>query len=314
MPATPATLRTALVMLAAVCGQAAAADVAAEHAFSGPRAFGHLEAICALGPRPSGSEAMDRQRQLVAAHFRDAGATVVGQAFQIRDRRTAKPVHMENLVVTWHPERTDRVLIAAHYDTRPFPDRDPVDPQGTFLGANDGASGVALLMELGRAMPSLPGPVGVDFVLFDAEEYVFGPRDPYFLGSTFFARQYAADKKAGRLRHAYRCGAVVDMVADRDLTLWQEEHSVDWPDTRPVVDAIWDVARRMEVRQFVPRPKHAVEDDHVPLRMIAGIPTCDIIDFDFPQWHTTGDAPASCSAESLEAVGSVLLQWLREQR
>jgi hypothetical protein len=81
-----------------------------------------------------------------------------------------------------------------------------------------------------------------------------------------------------------------------------------------VVDAIWDVARRLEVRQFVPRPKYAVEDDHVPLRMIAGIPTCDIIDFDYPQWHTTADTPEACSAESLEAVGRVLLTWLREQQ
>jgi hypothetical protein len=274
----------------------------------------NLEAICNLGPRPSGSAAMDRQRAMLAEHFRAAGATVSGQAFQIRDRRTGKPVHLENLLVSWHPDRTDRVLLAAHYDTRPFPDNDPVDPKGVFLGANDGASGVAVLMELAAAMPALPGPVGVDFVLFDGEEYVFAPRDPYFLGSTFYARQYLADRQAGRLPHTYRCGVLLDMVGDRDLEIWQEQHSVDWPDTRPVVDAIWDVARRLEVRQFVPRPKHAVQDDHLPLRMIAGIPTCDIIDFDYPQWHTTADAPAACSAESLDAVGRVMLAWLREQR
>ena len=104
------------------------------------------------------------------------------------------------------------------------------------------------------------------------------------------------------------------MVADRDLEIWQEQHSVDWPDTRPVVDSIWDVARRLGVRQFVPRPKHAVQDDHLPLRMIAGIPTCDVIDFDYPAWHTTADVPAACSAESLAAVGEVMLAWLREQR
>jgi hypothetical protein len=274
----------------------------------------NLEAICNLGPRPSGSAAMDRQRAMLAEHFRAAGATVSGQAFQIRDRRTGKPVHLENLLVSWHPDRTDRVLLAAHYDTRPFPDNDPVDPKGVFLGANDGARGVAVLMELAAAMPALPGPVGVDFVLFDGEEYVFAPRDPYFLGSTFYARQYLADRQAGRLPHTYRCGVLLDMVGDRDLEIWQEQHSVDWPDTRPVVDAIWDVARRLEVRQFVPRPKHAVQDDHLPLRMIAGIPTCDIIDFDYPQWHTTADAPAACSAESLDAVGRVMLAWLREQR
>ena len=300
-------------LLVAAVARLAAADAPAA-SFSGDRAMRNLEAICNLGPRPSGSAAMDRQRAMLAEHFRAAGATVSGQAFQIRDRRTGKPVHLENLLVSWHPDRTDRVLLAAHYDTRPFPDNDPVDPKGVFLGANDGGSGVAVLMELAAAMPALPGPVGVDFVLFDGEEYVFAPRDPYFLGSTFYARQYLADRQAGRLPHTYRCGVLLDMVGDRDLEIWQEQHSVDWPDTRPVVDAIWDVARRLEVRQFVPRPKHAVQDDHLPLRMIAGIPTCDIIDFDYPQWHTTADAPAACSAESLDAVGRVMLAWLREQR
>ena len=104
------------------------------------------------------------------------------------------------------------------------------------------------------------------------------------------------------------------MVADRDLDLWQERNSVEWPDTRPVVEEIWGVAARLGVRQFVPRPKHAVQDDHIPLRTIAGIPTCDIIDFDYPAWHTRGDVPEACAPESLAAVGTVLLEWLRGQR
>ena len=89
---------------------------------------------------------------------------------------------------------------------------------------------------------------------------------------------------------------------------------MSWPETRPVVEAIWDVAARRGVRQFVPEPRHEVEDDHVPLRMIGRIPTCDIIDFDYPAWHTTQDTPEQCPAESLGAVGDVLLDWLREQR
>jgi glutaminyl-peptide cyclotransferase len=299
-----------VVLAAASSGPDSAAEESAE--FSGPRAMAYLETICDLGPRPSGSEAMRRQRSLLAQHFRAAGASVAGQAFRVRDRRTGEPIHMENLLVSWHPDRDERILIGAHYDTRPFPDRDPVDPRGVFIGANDGASGVALLMELGRFMDSVTGP-GVDFVLLDAEEYVVDPRDPYFLGSTYFARQYAAARREGR-GPVYRCGVIVDMVADRDLQIWQERKSVAWPDTRPVVDALWDVARRLEVRQFVPRPKHEVEDDHVPLRNIGRIPTCDIIDFDYPAWHTTRDTPDQCSAESLEAVGRVVLAWLREQR
>lgn len=293
-----------------------AASVAAAEtvAFSGPQAFAHLEALCRLGPRPSGSPGMARQRELVVAHFTAAGGTVSRQAFQIRDRRTGKPVVMENILVRWHPDRLDRVLLAAHYDTRPYPDQDPVDPRGEFIGANDGASGVALLMELARAMPGLTGPVGVDFVLFDGEEYVFGPRDPYFLGSTFFARQYAADRDADRIPYRYRAAVVVDMVADRDLQIFQEGHSIEWPESRPLVESIWKVAERLGVKHFVARPKHRVQDDHVPLRMIGGIPALDIIDFDYPHWHTRADTPDQCSAESLEAVGRVVLEWLREQR
>jgi len=304
-----AAARLAVALVALVPSALGAED---PPSFSGERAFAHLEAICRLGPRPAGSEAMSRQRAFLAEHFRAAGATVTGQAFRVRDQRTGRPLHVENLVVSWHPDRDERILLAAHYDTRPFPDRDPVDPRGVFIGANDGASGVALLMELAPFMRSLPGP-GVDFVLFDAEEYVVGPRDPYFIGSTAFARQYAADRRAGR-GPTYRCGVLLDMVADRDLEIRQELNSITWPDTQPIVDSIWAVAGRLGVRQFVPRPGREILDDHVPLRNIGGIPTCDVIEHDYPAWHTTRDVPAECSAESLEAVGRVILQWLREQR
>ena len=305
----------ALAMVAVGAWHAVADEpVAAPDAFSGDRAMAHLETIVAIGPRVSGSPGMSKQRQLLVDHFRAAGATVTPQAFQIRDRKSGKAVAMENLVVVWHPDRDDRILLGAHYDTRPFPDRDRDDPRGTFVGANDGASGVAVLMELAGAMPGLAGPVGVDFVLFDAEEYVFAPRDPYFLGSTHFARQYAAGRKSGETTWSYRAGLVLDMVADADLKIFQESKSVSWPDTRPVVDEVWDVARRMGVRQFIPRVGYEVEDDHVPLRNLGRIPTADVIDFDYPAWHTTRDTAAACSGESLEAVGSVVLQWLREQR
>jgi Zn-dependent M28 family amino/carboxypeptidase len=283
--------------------------------FSGERAFAHLEAICEFGPRPSGSEAMQRQRVMLATYFREAGGQVSGQAFRIRDRRTGKPVHIENILVTWHPDRQERILIAAHYDTRPYPDRDPVNPRGVFIGANDGASGVALLMEFARFMPELPGPLGVDFVLFDAEEYVFGDRDQYCIGSEYFARDYKAKRRTPGVP-TYRAAIVVDMIAGRNMEIWQESKNVAWPESRPLVQSVWAVAAKLGAKEFIPQPNRDILDDHVPLRNIGGIPSCEIIDFGYfhREWHTTKDVPAACSADSLETVGRVLLTWLREQR
>ena len=305
------TLNTTLVFLAFLVGSGLEANEPT--GFSGTRAMEYLEAICELGPRPSGSKGMQEQRDLLIRHFQKAGAKVFRQAFRSRDGRTGDWVRMENLIVSWHPERNDRVLLGVHYDTRPYPDRDRRDPRGVFLGANDGASGVAVLMELADSMPEIKGSVGVDFVFFDAEEYVFEEgRDSYCLGSLFFARQYATSRKSGSISYAYRCGVILDMVGDRNLAIWQEQQSIDWPDTRPVVESIWATAKQLQIREFVPRPKYVINDDHVPLRMTGGIPTCDIIDFDYPHWHTTQDIPANCSAKSLGLVGQVMLSWLQK--
>ncbi len=141
-------------------------------AFSPTRAFGYLEKICRIGPRPSGSRGMTEQQTLLAEHFGRLGAQVAFQPFDGADPITGEPVRMSNLIVSWHPKATERVLIACHYDTRPFPDNDRRDPRGIFVGANDGASGAALLMEMGNHMPGLPVTRGVDFVLFDGEELV----------------------------------------------------------------------------------------------------------------------------------------------
>ena len=149
---------------------------------------------------------------------------------------------------------------------------------------------------------------GVDFVLFDGEELVYDEqRDPYFLGSTWFARQYAAKPP----EHKYRWGVVLDMVGDADLQIYQEQHSVTWRNTRPLVNEIWETAERLGVEEFIPRAGYEVQDDHLPLRNIAKIPTCDIIDFDYPAWHTEDDTPQRCSGASLAKVGWVVYEWLK---
>jgi hypothetical protein len=274
--------------------------------FDGRQAYEYLKQLCDLGPRPSGSETMKAQQRLLEQHFRGLGATVQRQEFAARHPRSGQRVHLANLIIQWHPDRQQRILLAAHYDTRPLPDRDPVNPEGTFIGANDGASGVAVLMELGRHMASLQGKMGVDFVLFDGEELVYRDRDPYFLGSEYFARDYVANPPA----HRYRWGVLLDMVGDANLMIEQEGNSASWRDTRPLVQEIWGTAKKLGVFEFVFRKGVALNDDHLALRNVAKIPTCDIIDFDYPAWHTENDVPQQCSALSLAKVGWVIHEWL----
>ncbi len=286
----------------------------APNPIDGAQAYEYLKQICALGPRLPGSAAMRQQQEMLKKHFEALGGQVSLQEFQARNPLGGDPVPMANLIVQWHPERKERILLCTHYDTRPQADRDPNPAlrqrEGVFLGANDGGSGTALLMELGRLMPQLSGDVGVDFVFLDGEEFVYNERrDPYFLGSTWFARQYAQHPPDYR----YRWGVLLDMIGDADLQIFQEQHSVAWRDTRPLVEQIWGTAARLGVYEFIPRVKHEVQDDHLPLRNIGRIPTCDIIDFDFPQWHTLADTPRSCSPESLAKVGWVVYEWLKTQ-
>jgi len=253
---------------------------------------------------------MAAQQKLLAEHFKRLGGQVEWQPFRVRHPLNGTPVQMANLIVHWHPERTERIVLCTHYDTLPYPMRDPVDRHGTFVGANDGASGVAVLMELAHEMPDLKTRYGVDFVLFDGEEFLFEPNGRFFLGSEYFARSYVKLKPPYR----YRWGVLLDMVGDADLQIYQERYSLGWTDTRPLVEDLWATAQRLGVREFMPGRGYSVRDDHLMLHNIAEIPCCDVIDFDYPSWHTQGDMPDKCSALSLAKVGWVIREWLKTAR
>jgi hypothetical protein len=287
--------------------------------FNGQRSYSYLQTLCDYGNRMSGSPGMKQQQNLLEKHFRALGASVSYQRFKTKDPLSGKRVPMANMIVQWQPDAERRILLCAHYDTRPLPDRE-LNPRlrqnGVFVGANDGASGVALLMELGNHVGQLRMNYGLDFVLFDGEELVYfdGRKDigSYFAGSTWFARQYVNDPP----QHHYAAGVLFDMVGDAQLTLYQEKHSATWKETRPLVKEIWTTAQRLGVKEFIPRLRYDVNDDHVPLYTIGKIPVIDVIDFAYPDyptnrfWHTTADAPGRCSADSLGKVGTVIMQWL----
>lgn len=280
------------------------------------RAMGYLRDLCEFGPRPSGSAAMERQQQYLEAFFEQQGATVTRQAFETRHPQDGSPVTMTNLIASWHSERPRRFLFCAHYDTRPYPDRDPSNKRGIFIGANDGASGTAGLMELAHQMDDLPSDVGVDMVLFDGEEFVWEDgRDRYFIGSTYFAENY----KNAPPQNPYTAGVLLDMIGDRELKLYYEANSLRF--AKDVARSFWKQAQELGVQAFVMRQRHNLRDDHLPLNQIARIPTIDVIDFDYPRpgigapsyWHTEQDIPEHCSGESIAAVVWVAHQWLISQ-
>jgi len=126
---------------------ALSAAAANKNPIDSERAYDYLKQICAIGKRVSGSQGMKRQQKLLVDHFKKLGGQIHFQEFTVRDPKSGSPVSMANLIVQWHPDRKERILLCTHYDTRPFPDRDLRNPTGTFIGANDGGSGTALLME-----------------------------------------------------------------------------------------------------------------------------------------------------------------------
>lgn len=284
--------------------------------FDSDAAYGYLKDICKIGPRPSASRGMEKQQKYIRAHFEGLGAKYFEQSYMVKSPYDGRQVELKNLLIQWHPERTKRLLICCHHDTRPFADADKRNPRAKFIGANDGGSGVALLCELGKHIASMDGKYGVDFMFFDGEEFVIvRQRDPMFLGSSFFAKKYAQGVPEWR----YEQAILVDMVGDKDLQIYLEGNSMKF--AQSLTQDIWAVAKKLGVKEFIPEQKQFIRDDHLALNEIAKIPTCDIIDFDFPNptqgnsyWHTRQDKIQNCSAESLGKVGMVVLAWIRQKQ
>lgn len=280
--------------------------------FDGTRALKYLQQLCDIGPRVSGSEGMKKQQAILEKHFKDLGATVVRQEFKARQRSQAADTPMTNLVISWHPEKARRVLFCAHYDTRPIADQEPNPNNWTkpFLSANDGTSGAAWMMELGHHMKDLKTEVGVDFVLFDGEEFVFKTRynggdDKYFFGSEHFAEDYTKTKPTRK--HTYEAGILMDLCHAKGARLRVEVHSYQF--APKLVDAVWGTANAVKAKSFIYERGHEVQDDHIALNL-AGIPCIDVIDFDYPHWHKLSDTPDKISGEQMAEVAQVLTAWV----
>lgn len=277
--------------------------------FDGKRALGYLEDICRIGPRISGTDGMTKQQELVRKHFEKLGGKVELQKFTARQASKKDPVEMANMIVSWYPDRPRRIIICSHYDTRPIADeeRNERDWRLPFLSANDGGSGVAFLMELAHHMKDLKTQVGVDFVLFDGEEYIWDShRDDYFFGSEHFAKAYRNDKP----KHKYLAAVLLDMIAGKGAKFPIEPNSNLL--AGKLVEDIWNIAREQKCDAFKRElARTEVRDDHIALNRIGKIPAIDIIDFDYAHWHKLSDLPSKCAAEPMEQVAKVLSVWMQ---
>jgi hypothetical protein len=283
-------------------------------AFDGKRAMGYLEAVCKIGTRMSGTDGMKKQQELLEKHFTDLGGKVSYQRFNTGKTRRLRQqdIAMANMIVSWYPDKTRRVILCTHYDTRPMADEEDNERlrRQPFISANDGGSGVALLMELAHHMKDLECNVGVDFVFLDGEEQIFDKGDDYFFGSLHFADEY---RKSRGKPNQYAAAVLLDMVGGKKIHFPIEQNS-QWMAPK-LVQEVWGIAAELKCEAFLSNrmSEFPVEDDHLALNR-AGIPAVDIIDFDYPHWHRASDVPANCSGQSLEQVAKVLSVWIQRTK
>ena len=261
-------------------------------AFDGQRAYTDVQAQVAFGPRIPGSEGHVQVQDWIQKELESASWEVEIQSSEA----LGHPV--ENIVAK-RSDEPPQVIIGAHYDTRMLADQDsdPANISKPVPGANDGASGVAVLLELARSLPEDTVPLWL--VFFDAEDNGRIEGWDWILGSREFVRLNPIQPRAV---------LILDMIGDADLNIYKERNS-----DPALTDAIWAVAKGLSYEsKFIPEYKYDMLDDHTPF-LEAGIPAVDIIDFDYPYWHTVQDTPDKVSAASLQTVGETVRTWVIQQ-
>lgn len=294
-----------MVVLPFLCASCTGEVVPPE--FSADTAWEYLQAQCEMGPRYPGSAAHAAVIDYLKRELESSGAQVTLQAFSVEDPYGDGTLELTNIIAKIRPRETRRVLLTAHFDTRPRADREPVDSLKSvpIIGANDGASGVAVLLEIARiAGRKPPRELGIDIILFDGEDYgKEGDLDYYLLGSKYFAAQLHLIPGG----YHPRCAILLDMVGGADAVIYQEANSLGG--APELTRLLFARADKLGLPMFVAKPGKSIYDDHIPLLM-AGIPTVDLIDTEYPYWHTLGDVPGNCSRESLRQTGVLLIDFL----
>lgn len=271
--------------------------------FNQELAFGYLTTQCHFGARVPGTKAHLACKDYLVNTLRRYTLRVSEQPFRIPIKYGETPVMCYNIIANFHVEKTQRIMLCAHWDSRPWADQDPnpANHAEPVMGANDGASGVAVLLEIARLIYLTEPRYGVDIVLFDAEDFgQYGRNDSWALGSKQFAQHLTR-------RYNPEFAILLDLIGDADQQIFIENNSQQY--APEIVKKVWDTAKNLGIMEFVSEVKHDVYDDHLNLLEI-GIRCIDIIDFDYPYWHTTEDTPDKCSPQSLGNIGRVLVQLL----
>ena len=284
-----------LGLLLIIIGWYTASFLSAETAsetFDGSRAYADVQAQVDMGPRTPGSQGHAQVREWMRKELESAGWVV-----EIHEsERLGHPIYN---VIARRGAEPPQIILAAHYDTRFIADHDPDESKRNepVPGANDGASGVAVLLELARTLPDDIPPTWLAF--FDTEDNGRVEGWDWIMGSRAFVEEIPVFPEAV---------VIVDMVGDADLNLYYEKNS-----DKTIRTEIWETAERLGYGDvFIQSEKYSMLDDHTPF-LEKGIPAVDIIDFDYPFWHTSEDTADKISAESLQAVGNTLWHWVVEQ-
>jgi Zn-dependent M28 family amino/carboxypeptidase len=264
--------------------------------FDSNQAWEHLRQQVSFGPRPAGSAALDQTRRYIVEQLKAAGIQSREQAFE--PNTPIGPLKMANVIGTIPGARPERIALGTHFDTKLF-------REFRFVGASDGASSTAVVLELGRALAQRKNPFTIELLFFDGEEAINEEwRDP---DNRYGSKHYVAEaQKAGTLA-GLKALVLLDLVGDRNLNFRRESNSTRW-----LTDIIWATAKRLGYADHFWYQETPIEDDHIPF-LRAGVPAVDLIDLDYlPQWHTAADNLDAVSARSLQITGDVVLASIPE--
>ncbi|MGA9770921.1 MAG: M28 family peptidase [Blastocatellia bacterium] len=297
-----------LALMLAICGTALCKQSAKTSAgatggqpadFNAARAYNHVKSMVEFGPHPSGSEAIKKVQEYIGKEFKSYGLKVIEDNFEAVTPRGT--VQMKNIIGELPGEKPDIVLITGHYDTK---------LQRGFLGANDGGSSAACVLEMARALSKTKPHYTLWFVQFDGEEAVVDWGAMNGKDNTYGSRRMVSKLQSDGAIKRIRAMILVDMIGDKELDIKREGESTAW-----LVNVIWNTARKIGYEKNFLNDEQFISDDHIPFKE-AGIPVVDLIDFnygpDHEYWHTNEDTLDKISGESIKTVGDVVIRALPE--